>query len=219
MNSILLFLIRTGVALPAGIITWFVSMFAFDQGFFLSVVYAAVLGTTAYFTADGITSHRFLKKHALTRKEYKFIQKQLKEANSKIIRLNRAMFQIRHLSSIKKRIDFIRVTKKIYRLTKQEPKRFYKAEKFYYSHLDSAVEIAEKYALLSAQPKKSYDLQETLSETRNTLEKLSLTLEEDLHEILADDIDDLHFEIDVVRHTLDNKKLDNKPLDESRRLK
>jgi len=219
LNSFLLFLIRTGVALPTGILTWFVSMFAFNQGFFLSVIYAVGLGTAAYFLADGISSHRFLKKHALTRKEYKFIQKQLKEANSKISRLNRAMLQIRHLPSIKKRIDFIRVTKKIYRLTKQEPKRFYKAEKFYYSHLDSAVEIAEKYALLSAQPKKNYDLQETLTETRITLEKLSFTLEEDLHEILADDIDDLHFEMDVVRHTLDSKKLDNKPIDESRRLK
>ncbi|MCM3217909.1 5-bromo-4-chloroindolyl phosphate hydrolysis family protein [Niallia taxi] len=219
MNSFLLFLIRTGVSLPTGVITWFICMFAFNQDFFMSVVYAVAIGTAAYFITDGVASHRFLKKHALTRKEYKFIQKQLKEANGKIMRLNKAMFQIRHFPSIKKRIDFIRVTKKIYRLTKQEPKRFYKAEKFYYAHLDSAVEIAEKYALLSAQPKKNYDLQETLSETRNTLEKLSFTLEEDLHEILSDDIDDLHFEMDVVRHTIDQKKLDNKPIDESRRLK
>lgn len=39
----------------------------------------------------------------------------------------------------------IKMIRKIYSLTKKEPKRFYQAEQFYYSHLDSATELAEKY--------------------------------------------------------------------------
>ncbi|MGP7819210.1 5-bromo-4-chloroindolyl phosphate hydrolysis family protein [Niallia sp. 01092] len=218
LNPFLLFLVRSGITIPIGMITWLSSIIFFDQTFFPSVVYAMIAGTGAYLLTNGVIQHRFLKKHHLTRKEYKFIYKQLKEAKTKITRLNKAVLSIRHFSSIKQRIDLIRVTRKIYHLTKQTPKRFYRAEKFYYSHLDSVVEISEKYALLSAQPKKSHDLQITLRETRKTLEQLAKSIEDDLHILLTDDIDDLHFELDVIRHTTFKKKDDNL-FDESRRLK
>lgn len=218
LNSFMHFLTRTGVTLPTGAVTWVVSLIAFDQTFMMSVIYALLSGTTAYLLTGGIMQHKFLKKHALTRKEYKFIQKQLKEANGKINRLNRTIYKIRHFSSIKQRIELMRMTKKIYRLTQQDPKRFYLGEQFYYSHLDSVVEIAEKYALLSAQPKKNRELQATLTETRNTLSQLSKTIEEDLHKIVSDDIDDLHFELDVVKHTT-NKNKDKELIDESRKWK
>ncbi|MFT8320577.1 MAG: 5-bromo-4-chloroindolyl phosphate hydrolysis family protein [Bacillus sp. (in: firmicutes)] len=218
LNPVLLFLVRSGVTVPTGIITWFSSILFFDQTFFPAVIYAIIAGTAAYLLTDGVVHHRFLKKQGLTRKEYKFIDKQLKEAKTKITRLNRAVFAVRHFSSIKQRVDLMRVTRKIYRLTTQVPKRFYRAEKFYYSHLDSVVEITEKYALLSAQPKKNRELQVTLRETRNTLEQLTKSIEEDLHELLIDDIDDLNFELDVVKHTTLKKK-DSSLFDESRRLK
>ncbi|WP_445489761.1 5-bromo-4-chloroindolyl phosphate hydrolysis family protein [Niallia sp. 03133] len=218
MNPFSLFLIRSGITIPAGVLTWFSSILFLDQTFFPSVLYAIVVGSAAYFITDGVIKHRFLKKQDLTRKEYKYINKELKGAKIKIARLNRAVFAVRHFSSLKQRIDLIRVTRKIYRLTKQEPKRFYHAEKFYYSHLDSIVEITEKYALLSTHPKKNRELQLTLRDTRNTLEQLTKSIEEDLHEILTDDIDDLHFELDVVKHTTFKKKDDNL-FDESRNLK
>jgi 5-bromo-4-chloroindolyl phosphate hydrolysis protein len=218
MNPFLLFLIRSGITIPAGVLTWFSSIIFFDQTFFPSVIYAVITGSSAYVITNGVIQHRFLKKQDVTRKEYKYINKELKDAKIKIARLNKAVFAVRQFSSLKQRIDLIRVTRKIYRLTKQVPKRFYRAEKFYYSHLDSVVEITEKYALLSAQPKKNRDLQLTLRETRNTLEQLTKSIEEDLHHILIDDIDDLQFELDVVKHTNFKKKDDNL-LDESRKLK
>ncbi|MDA6131605.1 5-bromo-4-chloroindolyl phosphate hydrolysis family protein, partial [Escherichia coli] len=75
---------------------------------------------------------------------------------------HKAMFSIRHFPTLKQRMEFMRVTRRIYRLTRSEPKRFYPAEKFYFSHLDSAVELAEKYVFLSSQPRKSRELDQSL---------------------------------------------------------
>lgn len=218
MNSFLMFLVRSGISLPIGGLTWLVSLFGFDQSFLLSVVYGVGATAASYYISDGVMKHRVMTRQGLPRKEYKFIQSELKVANEKISRLNKHVFSIRHFPSFKQRIDLMRVTKKIYRLTKEEPRRFYKAEKFYYSHLDSLVEISQKYALLSSQPKKNRALQATLNDTRRTLEQLGRTIEDDLHDILSDDIDDLHFELDVVKHT-SRKKDDNEMLEESRRPK
>ncbi|KAB7664883.1 5-bromo-4-chloroindolyl phosphate hydrolysis family protein [Bacillus sp. B1-b2] len=217
MNTFLMILVRTGIALPIGGLTWIVSLLGYDVSFPLSVVYGLGASTASYFITDGIIKHQVQTRQGLSRKEYKFIQSELKTANEKISRLNKYVFSIRHFSSFKQRIDLMRVTKKIYRLTKEEPRRFYKAEKFYYSHLDSLVEISEKYAMLSAQPRKNKALQATLNETRRTLDQLSRTVEDDLHDILSDDIDDLHFELDVVKHI--SKKDDSETLDEGRRPK
>ena len=218
MNSFLHFLVRTGISLPIGGLTWLVSLFGFDQTFLLSVVYGVGASAVSYFISDGVIKHQVMTRQGLSRKEYKFIQSELKVANEKISRLNKHVFSIRHFSSFKQRIDLMRVTKKIYRLTKEEPRRFYKADKFYYSHLDSLVEISQKYALLSSQPRKNRALQATLNDTRRTLEQLGRTIEDDLHEILSDDIDDLHFELDVVKHT-SLKKKDSEMIEESRRPK
>ena len=43
-------------------------------------------------------------------------------------------------------------------------------------------------------------------------------LRQDLYEMLADDIEDLHFELDVAKRTIQTKK-ESDILDESRRLK
>ena len=140
------------------------------------------------------------------------------EAKKKISRINKMLLTIRHISSLKQRIELMRLLKKIYQLTKHEPKRFYKAESFYFSHLDSVVELSEKYALLSRQPNKSRELNQSLVETRRTLDELTETVEKDLYEILAEDIEDLHFELDVAKKTINTRK-ESELLDESRRLK
>jgi 5-bromo-4-chloroindolyl phosphate hydrolysis protein len=161
---------------------------------------------------------RFLKKQQLTRKEYRYIKKNLDEAKQKINRLNKSLFSIRDLSTLKQRLEVLRITRKIQSMTQAEPKRFYKAEKFYFSHLDSVVELTEKYRFLAQQPKKSHEIDVSLYETRQTLNDLTKALEEDLYHVVEDDLDSLNFEIDVAKHSI--KKLnDPKTIDESRRLK
>lgn len=214
----LTFLIRTLITIPTAVTVWLFSYFAFDQTFWLSGAIGLGGGILVYIFSGMRLKARFLKKHQLKRKEYQYIKKNLAEAKQKIARLHKALLSIRHFPSLKQRVEFVRVTRKIYRLTKNEPKRFYQAERFYFSHLDSALELSEKYIFLTAQPKKTYELEQSLNETRRTLTELIHLVEEDLYEVLADDIDNLNFEIDVAKHSIKTIK-DSRNHDESRRFK
>lgn len=218
MNSILSFLIRSFVAVPITVLTWLISYFPLDQAFWPSTGIALTTGILIHFILGIVMNTRFLKKHQISRKEYRYIRKNLMEAKQKINRLNKNLFTIRDISSVKQRIDLLRITKKIQKMTTKEPKRFYQAEQFYFSHLDSIVELTEKYSFLSSQPKKNMEMGQSLIETRHTLNELTRILEEDLYKVISDDIDHLNFEIDVAKHTL-NKQKDAKFPEENRWLK
>jgi 5-bromo-4-chloroindolyl phosphate hydrolysis protein len=218
MNRFLSFLVQGLVTVPSATTVWFLSYFAFDLTFWISAGISLAGGVIVYNVTSAIMTSRFLKKHQLTRKEYRYIKKNLDEAKQKINRLNKSLFSIRDLPTLKQRLDVLRITRKIHSMTKTEPKRFYKAEKFYFSHLDSVVELTEKYRFLSQQPKKSHEIDVSLYETRQTLTDLTKALEQDLYYVVSDDVDSLNFEIDVAKHSI--KKLnDTKIIDESRRLK
>ncbi|MDQ1000782.1 5-bromo-4-chloroindolyl phosphate hydrolysis protein [Neobacillus niacini] len=218
MNRFLSFLIQSVVTVPSAVTVWFLSYFAFDLTFLASSAISLAGGAIVYKITSAVMTSRFLKKHQLTRKEYRYIKKNLDEAKQKINKLNKSLFSICDLPTIKQRLDVLRITRKIHSMTQTEPRRFYKAEKFYFSHLDSVVELTEKYRFLSQQPKKSHEIDVSLYETRQTLTDLTKALEEDLYHVVSDDLDSLNFEIDVAKHSI--KKLnDTKTIDESRRLK
>lgn len=206
MKPFVHFLLRSSVATFSTGSVWLISFFAFSQPFLLSSAYALGGGVVAYQSIKGVTTHRFLKHNQLTGKEYRYIKKNLQEADKKIKRLRKALLNIRSISSIKQNLDILRVVNKIYTITKNEPKRFYLAERFYYSHLDSLVEISEKYAFLSAQPKKNAELNFQLNETRRTISNLTETIEKDLYNVLEKDIDNLQFELDVAKLSIDKTK-------------
>ncbi|WP_342433057.1 5-bromo-4-chloroindolyl phosphate hydrolysis family protein [Neobacillus sp. FSL H8-0543] len=219
MNPFISFFVRSFLAVPSAFTIFLVSLFGFDQTYLLSSVFAIAGGAVVDQATAAIMKNRFLKQHQLSRKEYRYIKKNLDEAKLKINRLNKSLFSIRDLQTVKQRIDVLRVARKIQSLAKTEPRRFYKAEKFYFSHLDSVVELTEKYRFLSVQPKKNHEIDVSLYETRQTLIELTKALEEDLYYMISDDIDHLNFEIDVAKHSikkLNDSKFDN---DESRRLK
>lgn len=218
MNPFVSFLIAAFVAIPIAFIIWLVSFFAIDNTLLLATGHSVLGALLIYWFLQLFRKSRFLKKHGLSRKEYRYIKENLDEAKRKIKRLNKATMSIKHIPSLKQRIDVMRVTRRIYSLTKREPKRFYKAEGFFFSHLDSAVELSEKYAFLSAQPKKTSELEHSLYETRQTLNEISRTLETDLNKIVSDDIDHLNFEIDVAKHSIKTLK-DSQFHNDSRRLK
>ncbi|WP_170006043.1 5-bromo-4-chloroindolyl phosphate hydrolysis family protein [Bacillus fonticola] len=218
MNPFLAFVVRGLIAIPVSGIVWLVSIFGFDQSFLLSGAIGTGAGLLVFWASGAVLKHRFLKRHGLTRREYQYIKKNLDEAKTKISRLHKALFSIRHIPSLKQRVWFMRVTRKIYMLTKKEPKRFYLAERFYFSHLDSAVELAEKYVFLAAQPVKNRELDLSLIETRRMLDELTVQVEKDLHQMISGDIDQLHFEMDVAKHSMKGMK-DSRNHDESRRLK
>lgn len=219
MNRFLSFLVQCIVTVPSATMIWFLSYFAFDFTFWISSGISLAGGVIVYKITSAVMTSRFLKKQQLTRKEYRYIKKNLDEAKQKINRLNKSLFSIRDLSTLKQRIDVLRITRKIQSMAQTEPKRFYKAEKFYFSHLDSVVELTEKYRFLSQQPKKSHEIDLSLYETRQTLSDLTKALEKDLYDVVSDDVDSLNFEIDVAKHSIKKINEDTKIIDESRRLK
>ncbi|WP_407408033.1 5-bromo-4-chloroindolyl phosphate hydrolysis family protein [Peribacillus sp.] len=217
MNRFLADVVPMLVAGPIALLVGLISLFALNQSFMISVVFSLVGGGLTYWLGSLYFTSRFLKKHQLTRKEYQYIKKNIDEAKPKIWRVQKALISVRHLSSFKQRKDMIKMIRKIYSLTKKEPKRFYKAESFYYSHLDSATELAEKYVFLAQQPRKNKELELSLTETRKTLKDLTKTIEKDLYKVLSDDIDTLNFELDVAKQAIKTRK--ESQIEESRRLK
>ncbi|MEK3806253.1 5-bromo-4-chloroindolyl phosphate hydrolysis family protein [Bacillus sp. FSL H8-0547] len=213
MNPFVAFSVRMMAALPAAGTAGTVSLIGFDQPLIAAAAYSVAGGASAYSIASVTMKSRFLKKNALTRKDYKYIKKQLEEASPKMARLQKTLLTIRHLPSLKERAELVRVARRIVALTKREPRRFYQAEKFYFSHLDSAVQLSEKYAFLSSQPKRNFELEKSLNETRRTLSDLKRLIEQDLFNMVQDDLDDLNLEIDVARHSIQSNK-DKKSLDE-----
>ncbi|WP_449622932.1 5-bromo-4-chloroindolyl phosphate hydrolysis family protein [Robertmurraya sp. Marseille-Q9965] len=213
MNPFLSFVLRTLIAIPTAGIVWLISFFGYDQSILFSTTFAIAGGLLIYLIAKTIMKHRFLKSQGLTRREYKYIEKNLNEAKRKIDRLNKALFSLKQLTMLKQNLEILRITRKIYRITKKEPKRFYLAERFYFYHLDSFVELAEKYSFLSAQPTKNLDLRLSLQETRKTIEEMRYSLEKDLDQVLSNDLDQLNLELDVAKRNI------NTIQDESRRLK
>ncbi|MFJ7724887.1 5-bromo-4-chloroindolyl phosphate hydrolysis family protein [Neobacillus sp. NPDC097160] len=218
MNPILSLLLRSFVAVPITVSTWLICYFPIGLTFWSSTAFAIIGGVLTHLILSLFMNTSYLKKHQLSRKEYRYIKKNLAEAKQKIRRLNKSIFKIRDISSVKQRIDIHRITKKIHKMTMKEPKRFYKAEEFYFSHLDSVVELTEKYSFLSSQPKQNIEIGQSLIETRRTLNELSKVLEEDLYHVISNDIDTLNFEIDVAKHSIKKKK-DSKFPEENRWLK
>lgn len=216
MNTFLKFFFQISAAAPFMAFIWLLCFAGFDQTFLMSSLYGIIGGGLMYFGLGYYLERRFLAKHRLSIKEYKYIKRNLKEANVKIKRIQKSLFSIRHIRSLKQRIELLRLVKNIQRLNNREPRRFFQAEQFYFSHLDSIVELSEKYAFLSSQPGKNRDLERSLYDTQDTLKELTKIVEKDLSYMLADDIDHLNFEIDVAKHSI--KKLNEIP-DETRRLK
>ncbi|PLR77822.1 protein xpaC [Bacillus sp. V3-13] len=212
MNPFLSFILYWMLLFPITVFVWLISFVVFDQTFWLSVVYSLASAFLVFIIVKSSLKSRFLKKHQLGRKEYKYIKKNLDEAKTKIKRLRKAFFQVRDIASFRQTFETLRITKRIYTITKKEPKRFYQAEQFYYSHLDSIVELAEKYAFLSAQPNKKPELAVTLRDTRTALKELSMTIEEDLNQVLSNDIDSLNYELDVVKYTINPRHEDGRRL-------
>ncbi|KAF1678504.1 MULTISPECIES: 5-bromo-4-chloroindolyl phosphate hydrolysis family protein [Bacillus] len=202
MQKFLHYLIWSFTSSSAFVFIGVLSFFGLNQSFFMSLVYGLASGATVYTAGIWNTRRLFLKRHALTGREYAYIKKNLEEARQKIIRLRKALFQAKSIEMFKQNAEMLRLIRRIYILTKKEPKRFYQAERFFYQTLDSVVELSEKYAFLSSHPKKSKELSMSLSEARITLAELTKRLEEDLTQAMGNEINELNFELDAVKHSL-----------------
>ena len=184
-------------------------LFSIREWIFMSSVFAIGVYIVSNFTIKKIQQRRIMKKHQMTLSEYFHIQQQLKEANKNIKALNSQYLKVRSFSSFKQLFEMNRLAKRIISLVKSNPSKFYQAEKFFYAHLDSAVELTSKYTLLVSQPVKNKDMKLALQDTRETLESINTVMEEDLQSVLASDVELLKMELDFAKLSV---KQTEKPL-------
>jgi 5-bromo-4-chloroindolyl phosphate hydrolysis protein len=143
------------------------------------------------------------KQLGMTRSEYKSIRVQIKEGKEKIKVLQSQYYKVRSISSFKQLMDMVKIANKIMLIVQQNPRKFYLAEPFFYSHLDSAIELTEKYSLLVGQPVKDMEMRIALQETRDMLRSLQHVMEADLKRVLSTDVEQLRMELDYARLSVD----------------
>ncbi|MGD7043875.1 5-bromo-4-chloroindolyl phosphate hydrolysis family protein [Jeotgalibacillus proteolyticus] len=202
MREFLYFLARAGIALPLFLLTWITAYYIFNIQFFYSILIAIAGGVIPFYLIKWFQHRSILRSYKLSAQEYQYIQQNLKDAQKKLSRLQGRMFQIRSLSAMRQFNDLTKLSRKIFAVVKKDPKRFYLAERFFFYHLDSAVELTDKYTTLAVQPIKNKEVLTSLDDTRKTLLDLNSSLEEELMNVLTNDIDTLRVELDLAQMNL-----------------
>lgn len=144
------------------------------------------------------------KQFGLSYTEYKMIENQLTVAKQHINTLAQQYLRVRSVRSFKILNEMTKLSRRIVNIVQTNPQKFFYVENFFYSHLPSAVELTNKYSLLTSQQLKDQEVHLTLQETRQTLKDLHETMEEDLRLALQSDIENLKIELDFVK--LENEK-------------
>jgi 5-bromo-4-chloroindolyl phosphate hydrolysis protein len=206
MNTFLHFIIRSVLAVSIGMTSFVVYLLSFDIGFPLTLLAGTATGLLSFLIVKGIQRSWWLNKKGITKKDYRYISKNLKEAKEKINRLQKQQLKVRSLGAFKQILEINRLSRRIFQLVNKEPKRYFSAESFFYYHLDSVVELTEKYTFLAAQPRKNQEVFLSLQQTRTTLDELIDSLEKDLQMVLAEDMDHLNIELNFANKHLSHKK-------------
>lgn len=170
-----------------------------DAGLAISSAVAAGTYLASNYSIKGVQRYQIVKKHGLTWSELQHIEKQVDEAQDKIRQLNQFYTRVRSFRSIKQLIDMNRAAKRIVQLVQEEPKRFYLVESFFYSHLDSALEITKKYALLAQQPNKNANTKVALMDAREMMDEVNNLLQQDVNDVIQQDLNQLHLELDYAK--------------------
>jgi 5-bromo-4-chloroindolyl phosphate hydrolysis protein len=201
MLSIGQFFSRHTASLLISLSTVSITAFAANPGYFLG----GLLFAGTYATSTTLLKHNQKRKvmhiAGISKDEYKHIELQLSTANKHIQTLSQNYLRVRSVSAFKQLLEMTRISKNIVKIVKTDPQKFYNVEPFFYAHLPSAVELTDKYTMLSKQPVKDKEIQVTLSKTRETLSDLNSTFQIDLKDALTNDIDHLQMEIEFANRS------------------
>lgn len=185
--------------IPISASTFGLLLLPLDATLWVGAAVAAGTYAVSNYSIKGIQRYQTVKKYGLTWTELQHIEKQLDEAQTKIRQLNQYYTRVRSFRSIKQLIDMNRSSKRILQLVREEPKRFYLVESFFYSHLDSALEITKKYALLSQQPNKNASAKVALMDAREMMDEVNGLLQTDLNDVIRQDLAELNLELDYAK--------------------
>lgn len=173
-------------------------------------ILALPLAIVAYYVSNKVTlaiqKSSQSKKIGIAKSEYELIELQLKQAKAQIQALNQQYIRVRSVRSFKQINDMSKLAKRIINIVQANPQKFYAVEDFFYAHLPSAVQLSDKYTLLTKEQVPGTDVHLALEETRRTLKELLVTMEDDLKNALASDIENLKIELDFAKMSNDKRK-------------
>lgn len=197
------FITRHALNLVISFTLYIISILSFDLG-----VIALAVPIVSYFISNKliltVQTMKRSKQLGLTKTEYRQIELQLKKAREQINKLTQQYTRVRSIKSFKLINETSKVSRRIINIVNSDPHKFYAVEDFFYAHLPSAVELTDKYTLLTKEQVKGTDIHLALEETRKTLKDLHVTIEEDLKLALQSDIENLKIELDFAK--LSNEK-------------
>ncbi|MET3574881.1 5-bromo-4-chloroindolyl phosphate hydrolysis family protein [Bhargavaea ullalensis] len=196
MNNFQQFLTRQAIMLPVSFGSWLALLLGAGMGFVPATGLLIAIYLAGDFSIRQIQTTSEVKRLGMTRSEYKHIDHQLSEAKAKLRQLNAHYGNIRSVQAFRQLNELNKLSKRIIGIVRQNPKKFYNVEKFFYAHLDSAVELSSKYALLANQPTKDEEMKAALQQTRETLGDLNIEIQKDVKRALATDLETLRFELD-----------------------
>jgi 5-bromo-4-chloroindolyl phosphate hydrolysis protein len=135
----------------------------------------------------------------LSRSQFIHIEEQLSIATKNANALTQKYVQVRSVKSFKVIYEMSKLSKRIIALVRKDPSKFYMIEEFFYAHLPSALELSDKYALLTKEQVTGTEIHVALNDARVTLKDLYETMESDLKKALSSDIESLKIELDFAK--------------------
>ncbi|GGB06165.1 5-bromo-4-chloroindolyl phosphate hydrolysis protein [Macrococcus hajekii] len=201
-------------AVPVALIIGFISTtyFAFDQWIDWFVMLGSYIG--AYMPIQWMTSKQYLEQAGLSRREYKYVRKHLSEASPKIKTLMSQYTKVRSIKDFKNVNEINRIARIIYKTVQKQPRKFFKVDSFFFSHLDNTVNLVDYYMHLVRMPQKNKEEMNQLHTARITLEELKRTLQADLRALNSEDFQALSVEVDLakINQPAEHKKLETDEL-------
>ncbi|MBD8032776.1 MULTISPECIES: 5-bromo-4-chloroindolyl phosphate hydrolysis family protein [Solibacillus] len=176
----------------------------------IATMLALPLGVGAYFISNKVTlaiqKTTQSKRLGLSKSEYNLIEAQIKQARAHIQALNQQYIRVRSVRSFKQINEMSKLSKRIINIVQTNPQKFYAVEDFFYAHLPSAVELSDKYTLLTKEQVPGTDVHLALEDTRKTLKELQITMESDLKSALSSDIENLKIELDFAKMSNEKRR-------------
>lgn len=187
----------TLAGVPAAIVAWFTSLYAFDIFFVYDFGISIVAFFALYLPTQFLTSKKYLQEIGLTRRDFRFVRHQLNNAQIKVRKILQSFINVRSIKDFKQVNDIHRLARTIYFTVKQQPQKFFVVDSFFYSHLDNALNLIESYTRLSKMPGKTKDEIQKLEQTRITLDEVKRTLVADLKLLNEEDYTKLDVEMEM----------------------
>lgn len=187
------------LAVPVALIVGFISInfFVVDQWIDWLLMIGSYIG--AYIPIQMTTSNQYLNEMGLSRREYKYVRKHLTEANPKVKTLLSQYTKIRSYRDFKTINEINRIARTIHKTVQKNPKKFFKVDSFFFSHLDNTVNLINQYVHLARMPHKNDDEMKQLNAAKITLEELKRTLQADLRALNAEDYQQMSVEVDLAK--------------------